>query len=106
MGATNLTNGQGNLLIGYMEPQDGQLAGYRTGSHNIVVGRWNIYYPIAFGSIIGGEGNGIFGECEVVFGAHNAAQGQVATILGGSGNTAPATSAVVVGGFVNAANVD
>jgi hypothetical protein len=102
-----LTNGKGNWLIGYMEDQTPapSISSYRTGSHNVVVGRRNIYYPKAFGGIVGGEGNGVFGEGEVVFGASNGAEGQLSTILKGSGNTAPGTNAVVVGGFVNAANV-
>jgi hypothetical protein len=108
MGATNLTNGKGNILIGYMEPSPSGAvipSVYRSGSHNLVVGRWNTYYPLSFGGIVGGESNLVVGEGEVVFGTNNGVEGQLSTILGGSGNVAAGTNAVVVGGFVNEANV-
>ena len=84
----NCPNGLGNLIVGYNEerPFPGSI-NTRTGSHNVVVGRWNNFS--SFGGLVVGEGNEI--------------SGFFASVSGGGGNTASGTSSSVSGGFSNTA---
>ena len=83
-GATGLTNGKGNLIVGYNESRGGDV---RTGSHNIIVGSRNNY--ASFGGIVAGSSNGISGKYASVIGGHsNSGEGDFSTVTGGSKNSA------------------
>jgi hypothetical protein len=104
-GATSNTNGLGNLFIGYNEPSQLGLtpAGWmgssdRFGSHNLVIGRFNKYPAITFGSIIAGEMNEVVGEGGAVLSGNGNIAYSASAVVGGLGNTASDTSVVVSGG--------
>ena len=87
-GNTETMNGVGNLIVGYNEsrgfyaPSDN-----RTGSHNIVVGKWNNY--ASRGGLVAGLFNEVSGRyASVTGGTVNTASGEAATVGGGSGKTA------------------
>jgi hypothetical protein len=64
-GSTNLSeNGTGNLIVGYNELRGS--SDNRTGSHNIVVGKYNNYS--SYGGIVAGYWNEISGEFSSVSG--------------------------------------
>ena len=65
-----ITNGVGNLIVGYNEPVGGPTQ--RTGSHNLVVGLGHSYTGV--GGQVVGYGNGILAP--------------YASVVGGSGNQA------------------
>ena len=123
-GSTNTTNngaarGLGNLIIGYNEIVPGTTLPpmARTGTHNLVVGRFNQFTDDTSGNIIGGEqniavGNGYAnvlggqlnqatGAGDFVFGQGNTANGQDSSILGGFQNQANDAQSVVCGGRYN-----
>ena len=123
-GSTNTTNngaarGLGNLIIGYNEIVPGTTLPpmARTGTHNLVVGRFNQFTDDTSGNIIGGEqniavGNGYAnvlggqlnqatGAGDFVFGQGNTANGQDSSILGGLQNQANDAQSVVCGGRYN-----
>jgi hypothetical protein len=57
LNATQLINGLGNLIIGYDEyaPQGNTYQGYeRSGSHNLVLGRYHKWFQGAFGNLMAG----------------------------------------------------
>jgi hypothetical protein len=98
-GATETTNGAGNLVLGYDEnpsnfPQ--------TGSHDLVVGihdEWTSY-----GGILQGFENGLNGKFAAVSGAaHSAARGDSSSVSGGVENIASGEYASVSGGLSNEA---
>ena len=74
LGATETTNGLGNLIVGYNEPRPlsdlppdiGGPPEVRTGSHNIAVGRGLNFS--SFGGIVVGSDNQISGEFSLVSG--------------------------------------
>src|SRR5262245_1997369 len=80
-GATDAAvNGRGNLIVGYNEelpsPED------RTGSHNLVVGRFHAYS--SFGGLVAGNNNTVAGpEASVSGGISNTARGFGASVSGG-----------------------
>ena len=81
LGATETTNGMGNLLVGYPEPRDdGERR--QTGSHNVVVGKEHQF------SSFGG----------LVVGLQNEIHGPFASVSGGVRNTAAGAHAAVSGG--------
>jgi hypothetical protein len=83
-GATSLTNGRGNLIVGYNEPRGFDS---RDGSHNIVVGSKNDYS--SYGGIVTGFNNDIGGKfANVIGGNNNQATGDFASITGGAKNKA------------------
>jgi hypothetical protein len=85
-GTTTVTNGRGNLIIGYNAvPVTG--ATQRTGSHYLVIG--DEHHWTSYGGIVTGLGN--------------TATGSFASVLGGSGNTAGGLGAAVTGGQSNKA---
>jgi hypothetical protein len=97
-GSTEAVNGLGNLIVGYNEsrgfyaPPDN-----RTGSHNIVVGKWNNY--ASCGGLVAGLFNEVSGRyASVTGGTVNTASGEAATVSGGSGKTARESHAWVGGG--------
>jgi hypothetical protein len=122
-GATEGTvNGRGNLIVGYNEDSGSDV---RTGSHNIIIGRFNSYSR--YGGFIAGTDNTISGPYAVVSGGsnneasgssssvsggkYNIASGDYSSVLGGGGfsymgNEAWALYSVVVGGRENTAGDD
>jgi hypothetical protein len=119
LGATDTTNGLGNLIVGYNEPRD-PLFGetIRTGSHNVVVGQEHNFSRFAslvvglrndisgaWSSAIGGQFNIASTDMAVVSGGiNNTASGAAATVSGGESNTASGFFAVVSGGLNNTAS--
>jgi len=112
-GATASVNGRGNLVVGYNESFFGAP---KTGSHNLVVGRFHSYTNYA--GVVAGEANAIQAEGAITGGILNVAQGpfssitggavnstattaQYASVAGGSQNTATGVSSAVVGGEGN-----
>jgi hypothetical protein len=79
-GATDTTNGLGNLIVGYNEVVPGFT---RTGSHNIVGGVQNDW--TSFGGLVVGRGNRI--------------TGRFATVTGGQASQAGGESSSISGGF-------
>ncbi len=111
------TNGLGNLIIGYNEPQafhapGGTVTGQYTGSHNLIVGAGNQYS--SFGAIVGGAVNysdapygsildGYQDECSgsvstITAGVYNLATGVLSSVGGGYNNSASGVNSTVSGG--------
>ena len=114
---SGVTNGVGNLILGYNEPSyPGH--GERSGSHNLVVGMGNTY--TSFGGVVAGQGStisapfasvsgGLGGTASarhstVVGGRYNTASGEHSAVLGGYSNTAAGENATVSGGLWNQAS--
>jgi hypothetical protein len=100
--------GLGNLIIGYDEPQNGFFRpGSRSGSHNLVIGRFNSFTSLAFGGLVAGEINTISAEAASVSGGIlNSASGAGASVSGGQQNTASGVFASVSGGTQNTASAN
>lgn len=100
-GQTLLSNGLGNLILGYNENfscQDGYCS--RTGSHNLVVGQNNDW--IGSGGIVAGEANRISGSMATITGGYmNSATGLTSSVSGGRQNLASGEDSVMVGGEQN-----
>ncbi|MBF0227344.1 MAG: hypothetical protein HQK76_18015 [Desulfobacterales bacterium] len=95
-GKTETSNGVGNLIVGYNEP-DSKNRLKTTGSHNIAVGQKNSY--TSFGGIVSGEDNEISGKYSAVLsGKENKADGKFATIIGGNNNSAQGDYSNINGG--------
>jgi hypothetical protein len=104
LGATDTTNGLGNLIVGYNELRDGD-TNTRTGSHNVVVGKFNNFS--SFGGVVVGFLNEISGTfASVSGGSGNIASGTFASVSGGANNTAsgPGAASSVSGGLQNTAS--
>ncbi len=102
--ATATANGLGNLIIGYNELPNPNIAqpGERGGSHNLVMGRWNKFFDTSFSSFIGGQWNVVRGfESAVISGYHNNLNGVHSVIVGGSQNGEGGGESVIVGGYFN-----
>jgi hypothetical protein len=81
LGATETTNGLGNLLVGYHEPRDSG-EDQQTGSHNVVVGKQHQFS--SFGGLVVGLQNEIRGAfASVSGGVRNTAAGEHTAISGG-----------------------
>jgi hypothetical protein len=131
-GATWVTNGLGNLIVGYNEdhttfacvPSPAQCqyngdgaADVRTGSHNVIVGVDHTYSSYGglvaaqnnaitarFATVTGGDDNTASGIASSVSGGRsNTASGLLASVAGGQGNEASGEVATVTGGRVNRA---
>jgi hypothetical protein len=128
--ATDTANGLGNLIVGYNELRSevpfecppGSTTrlciDIRTGSHNIVVGRFNNFSSFGglvvgqlheisgqFASISGGNFNTASGDfASVSGGLQNTASGFQSSVSGGGGNTASGTDSSVRGGNANTAS--
>jgi len=92
-------SGLGNLIVGYNErrPSRGRPPENRTGSHNLVLGRFQAYS--SFGGFVAGSSNEVTGgNASVCGGSNNKAQGSHSSVSGGHGNTASGLSASVSGG--------
>jgi hypothetical protein len=99
LGATDTTNGVGNLIVGYNEerqaiptctgrPTQPPCTNTRTGSHNVVVG-WGLNFS-SFGGLVNGELNEISGRFSSVSGGeNNIASGNHSSVSGGNSRTAP-----------------
>jgi hypothetical protein len=86
LGATETTNGLGNLIVGYNEMRGGY-SDNRTGSHNVVVGKEHNFSN--FGGLVIGEFNEISGQfASVSGGIGNVASGVTSSVSGGTFNTA------------------
>jgi hypothetical protein len=95
------TNGLGNLIVGYNEPQGTEYPG----SHNIVVGKGHNYS--SYGGLVGGIGNTISAPFATVSGGYsNTASGSFASVSGGVDNEASGSGASVGGGYENTADGD
>jgi hypothetical protein len=114
LGATDTTNGLGNLIVGYNELRLEQLQictpptlpfckDTRTGSHNVVVGRQNNFS--SFGGLVVGDLNEIRGEFASVSGGFlNIASGDLSSVSGGQENTASGSLSSVSAGIQNTAS--
>jgi hypothetical protein len=116
-GATDgITNGLGNVIIGYNETRVGsQEVNDRSGSHMLVVGKWNNYSSFggivvgvwnstsgSFASVSGGGGNRASGWCASVSGGdQNVASGSCSSVSGGSNSNASGDYASISGGWMN-----
>lgn len=102
-GATDGTiNGRGNLIVGYNEFLGGG-EGNKSGSHNVVIGRWHQYS--SHGGLVAGLGNDISGPgASVTGGSGNTASGQNASVSGGVFNAASGSHSSVSGGSANVAS--
>lgn len=103
-GATDgITNGLGNVIIGYNETRTArQESNDRGGSHMLVVGSHNNY--TSFGGIVAGFGNAARGPFAAVTGGSvNEATGVCAVVSAGKANIASGVYASVSGGDFNEA---
>ena len=112
LGATQLMNGLGNLIIGYDEfevPNTLFPAGGRTGSHSVILGKSQCWFGsnttgnagTAYGNLMVGEANWTWMAGEFVAGFENQVVGRWASILGGSNNETFAERTVILGGVDN-----
>jgi hypothetical protein len=100
--STDITNGLGNVIIGYNETGSG-FGDVRTGSHNVVVGSRQNF--ASFGGLVVGENNYISGPfASVTGGNHNWASNSYSSISGGGFNRAFGEGSSVSGGSSNKAN--
>jgi hypothetical protein len=98
LAATATTNGLGNLLVGYPEPED-RGEGRQPGSHNVVVGKEHLFS--SFGGLVVGRQNAIHGAFAVVSGgSNNTAAGDFAAVSGGRNRTAKGEFDWVAGSLV------
>jgi hypothetical protein len=104
-GTTDATlNGLGNLIVGYNEDFSASPK-VRTGSHNLVVGRFHTYST--WGGFVAGESNAVTGAGASVSGGGNStASGIYSHVSGGNGNTASGIVSSVSGGAGNTASGD
>ena len=97
-----VTNGLGNLIIGYNEEG---APGERdhSGSHNLVIGDEHTYS--SYGSIVAGRSNSVTGPSSAVLAGHNnSVSGLSGGILGGDSNEVRGTNATISGGAANGAD--
>jgi len=104
-GNTESNNGTGNIIIGYNEAPSSTPAGYRSGSHYLVIGEGHTYKSAA-GIVAGYHNTASSYGASVTGGRYNTASGTSASVTGGWGNTASGTSASVTGGNDNTAVMD
>ena len=123
-GATQTTNGLGNLIIGYNRARTttpvcslGAFAteaecvarggtwarNHKSGSHNLVAGDYNAYSSWG-GTVFGLENAATAPYAVVLGGAGNLAQGDLSSVTGGSLNTASGMYGSVTGGLGNTAS--
>jgi hypothetical protein len=103
--------GLGNLIVGYNEPPLPPVPGHpppvvnRSGSHNLVIGRYHNFTKAAFGGLVAGQANTISNEAVTVSGGvGNIASGVFSSVSGGVQNTASGEFSSVSGGTVNIAS--
>lgn len=100
IGATESSNGLGNLIIGYSEDASGDAD--RSGSHYVVVGDENEWSAHA-GLLVGRRHSASGPYAAVVGGSYNTVSGKHAALIGGYLNTASGSYASVSGGTYNLA---
>ena len=94
---TPVTNGLGNLIIGYNEARTNGFVNTRTGSHNLILGDFEEYS--SYGGIVAGYFNTISAPFASVSGGEdNTASGYVSSVSGGVSNTAGGVSSRDDGG--------
>ncbi|MEM7244762.1 MAG: hypothetical protein AAF533_05430 [Acidobacteriota bacterium] len=104
MGDTDVVNGLGNLTLGYNE-QRGFLSDDRTGSHNLVLGRFNNFS--SYSGVIAGESNALSAPLTSILGGReNLASAFGAMVVGGHGNESDGLETTILGGFGNLATGD
>ena len=104
MGKTDSTNGCGNLIVGYNETSLGS-PGFRTGSHNIIVGRYHAH--ASYACLLTGEKNFATANAPsscVVGGSESHVEADRSVVVGGRENNANSAGCVIVGGEDNGAN--
>jgi hypothetical protein len=131
-GSTASANGTGNLIVGYDEPDASGIsrctlgsnpgtqapvaspadciaaggtqtaAGFKTGSHYLVIGTQNNYSRWG-GAVIGANNTSSFDWASVLGGQLNSATGSASSVSGGINNTANGPSTSVSGGAGNVA---
>lgn len=101
MGQTQLTNGLGNLIIGYSEYTPQMTVMGRSGSHNLVIGRYHAWTGSAYGNLLSGEWDLAIGGGGFAAGYQNEIEGLDAAVTGGSNNLAGADHSVILGGYNN-----
>lgn len=88
------TNGLGNLIVGYDEDNGDD----KTGSHNLIVGRYHTYS--SYGGIVGGRDNAVTGsEASVLAGLGGVASGNGSAIISGVYGESSGDYSAVVAGF-------
>jgi hypothetical protein len=99
-GTDGTINGLGNLIVGYDEARPS--GSNKTGSHNIVVGRYHNYS--FYGGLVAGASNTISAKyASVGGGTGNTASNSYASVSGGGANTASGIASSVCGGTLNQA---
>ena len=112
-----VTNGLGNLIIGYNE-QGNNLLDDRTGSHNLVLGQKSTFTEFgglvagrdnsnqaSYASIVGGWRNQVTGVDSCVLGGTiNLVSGDDSTLVGGDSNVVSGNRSALLGGFQNVAS--
>jgi hypothetical protein len=103
MGNTETTNSLGNLVIGYNESRGPEEPDIRTGSHMLVIGRWNDFSSFA-GIVTGSYNETTARYASIISGFRSIASGNWSTVTGGAENVASRDFAAVSGGLVNEAS--
>jgi hypothetical protein len=100
--STATANSVGNIIIGYNEQPSSTPAGYRAGSHYLIIGGEHTY--TSFGGIIVGRHNKSHASyASVTGGIDNTASGFAASVTGGNSNIASGPYSLVSGGVINEA---
>jgi hypothetical protein len=98
--------GLGNLIVGYSERRPTKGQGFphevRTGSHNLVVGKFHSYSSFA-GFVAGRQNKVTSAHASVSGGWGNRASGWMSSVSGGQQNVASGIGASVSGGLQNVA---
>jgi len=107
MGRTDTTNGCGNLIVGYNElpPPSSDWSTARTGSHNIILGRYHSH--ASYAGLLSGEMNRTTAAAPsacVVGGSEGSVNGDRSVVIGGHEGKANSARCVVMGGFDNGSN--
>jgi hypothetical protein len=103
MGDTDTTNSLGNLVVGYNELRGPGNSDIRTGSHMLVIGKWNNFS--SFGGILAGRFSETSGRyASIIGGFRSIASGNWSTVTGGVENIASRDYAAVSGGIENEAS--
>jgi hypothetical protein len=101
-GTGGVTNGLGNLIVGYNE-EYAQGERDHSGSHNLVIGDDHTYS--SYGSIVAGEGNSVTAPSSAILAGHNnSVSGLRGAVLGGDSNNVTGTNATISGGVENGAD--
>jgi len=108
-GATDTTDGTGNLIVGFDEDEQDD----RSGSHNVVVGPYHSYPSYggliagydneaggAFATVAGGRANDAYGDWATISGGYsNVASGDYSSVSAGQYNDAYGSYSSVSGGY-------